>query len=43
MCLKRDVRKMEVGIRGAGVWKYCSLAEFGRGHTMIMRSSRPRI
>ena len=33
MRVKRDVRKTEVGVRGAMLWNYCSIAEFdgGRG------------
>jgi len=43
MRLKRDVAKREVVIRGAGLWKNCSLPDTGSGHKMLIRSSRKGI
>jgi hypothetical protein len=40
---KKRCNNNEVGIRGAGLWKFCSLAEVDRSHTMLIRSSRQGI
>ena len=41
MRLRKDVTKIEVGTRGAGLWRFCSLSDTDSGHKMLVRSSRP--
>ena len=41
--LRKDVTKIMVGIRGAWLWNFCSIAEFDGGYKILVRSSRPGI
>jgi hypothetical protein len=40
---KKRCNKTRDSARGAGLWKFCSLADTDRGHRMLIRSSRPGI